>query len=142
MCCRSLFHDSLSHSTALTYRTTPSIWYDCLTVSSLYPTPIPSGDCIHTVKPYFGVGVNSALEDVMVLNSALERLLYLSTALSYPALPCLTLPCPASHWNASYAIYLINLIFCTISSYAVAKITFLLQWKNIPPSAPAIQKLL
>lgn len=33
-----------------------------------------TGDCIHTVKPYFGVGVNSALEDVIVLDSALERL--------------------------------------------------------------------
>jgi len=31
------------------------------------------GDCIHTVKPYFGQGVNSAFEDVIVLNKALDN---------------------------------------------------------------------
>jgi len=31
------------------------------------------GDAIHTVKPYFGLGVNSALEDVLSLRDALER---------------------------------------------------------------------
>ena len=31
------------------------------------------GDCIHSVKPYFGQGVNSAFEDVIVLNKALEN---------------------------------------------------------------------
>jgi hypothetical protein len=30
------------------------------------------GDAIHTVKPYFGLGVNSALEDVSALRRALE----------------------------------------------------------------------
>jgi 2-polyprenyl-6-methoxyphenol hydroxylase-like FAD-dependent oxidoreductase len=30
------------------------------------------GDCIHTVKPYFGIGVNSGFEDVMVLDDALN----------------------------------------------------------------------
>ena len=30
------------------------------------------GDSIHTVKPYFGVGLNSALEDVVTLNAALN----------------------------------------------------------------------
>eukprot|EP00472_Partenskyella_glossopodia_P005191 CAMPEP_0197541010 /NCGR_PEP_ID=MMETSP1318-20131121/66921_1 /TAXON_ID=552666 /ORGANISM="Partenskyella glossopodia, Strain RCC365" /LENGTH=374 /DNA_ID=CAMNT_0043100135 /DNA_START=743 /DNA_END=1867 /DNA_ORIENTATION=+ len=30
------------------------------------------GDAIHTVKPYFGLGVNSAFEDVMELNKALD----------------------------------------------------------------------
>ena len=29
------------------------------------------GDAIHTVKPYFGLGVNSALEDVLALRAAL-----------------------------------------------------------------------
>ena len=31
------------------------------------------GDCIHTVKPYFGQGVNSCFEDVRVLDQALEK---------------------------------------------------------------------
>lgn len=31
-----------------------------------------SGDCIHTVKPYFGLGANSALEDVKVLSECLD----------------------------------------------------------------------
>lgn len=31
------------------------------------------GDSIHTVKPYFGLGVNSALEDVTVLDDCLTR---------------------------------------------------------------------
>lgn len=31
------------------------------------------GDAIHTVKPYFGLGVNSAFEDVCVLNEELDR---------------------------------------------------------------------
>ena len=30
------------------------------------------GDCAHTVKPYFGLGANSALEDVSVLGDILE----------------------------------------------------------------------
>mmetsp|Transcript_37247 Transcript_37247/g.105094 ORF Transcript_37247/g.105094 Transcript_37247/m.105094 type:complete len:458 (+) Transcript_37247:47-1420(+) len=30
------------------------------------------GDCIHTVKPYFGMGVNSAFEDVAVLQRSLR----------------------------------------------------------------------
>jgi kynurenine 3-monooxygenase len=30
------------------------------------------GDAIHTVKPYFGLGVNSAFEDVVVLGQSLE----------------------------------------------------------------------
>eukprot|EP00548_Thalassiothrix_antarctica_P012517 CAMPEP_0194159742 /NCGR_PEP_ID=MMETSP0152-20130528/78007_1 /TAXON_ID=1049557 /ORGANISM="Thalassiothrix antarctica, Strain L6-D1" /LENGTH=618 /DNA_ID=CAMNT_0038869357 /DNA_START=189 /DNA_END=2045 /DNA_ORIENTATION=+ len=31
------------------------------------------GDAIHTVKPYFGLGVNSALEDVLALRAALDE---------------------------------------------------------------------
>lgn len=31
------------------------------------------GDSIHTVKPYFGLGLNSALEDVVSLNKALDN---------------------------------------------------------------------
>ena len=31
------------------------------------------GDAIHTVKPYFGLGVNSALEDVIALRTALDE---------------------------------------------------------------------
>ncbi|GAB5037954.1 fad dependent oxidoreductase [Nannochloropsis oceanica] len=31
------------------------------------------GDCIHSVKPYFGLGLNSALEDVMSLDRCLEE---------------------------------------------------------------------
>ena len=31
------------------------------------------GDSIHTVKPYFGVGLNSAFEDVITLDAALEE---------------------------------------------------------------------
>lgn len=31
------------------------------------------GDSIHTVKPYFGMGVNSAFEDILILDNALER---------------------------------------------------------------------
>ena len=31
------------------------------------------GDSIHTVKPYFGLGVNSALEDVCVLDACLDE---------------------------------------------------------------------
>jgi kynurenine 3-monooxygenase len=30
------------------------------------------GDCAHTVKPYFGLGANSALEDVSILSDCLE----------------------------------------------------------------------
>ena len=30
------------------------------------------GDCAHTVKPYFGLGANSALEDVKVLEEAID----------------------------------------------------------------------
>ncbi|GAX74395.1 hypothetical protein CEUSTIGMA_g1843.t1 [Chlamydomonas eustigma] len=35
-------------------------------------TSVLVGDTIHTVKPYFGQGVNSALEDVQVLSKALD----------------------------------------------------------------------
>ena len=31
------------------------------------------GDAIHTVKPYFGMGVNSAFEDVTVLEECIEN---------------------------------------------------------------------
>lgn len=31
------------------------------------------GDCIHTVKPYFGMGVNSAFEDVMALQRCIKE---------------------------------------------------------------------
>lgn len=31
------------------------------------------GDCIHTVKPFFGLGVNVALEDVTALDKCLEK---------------------------------------------------------------------
>lgn len=31
------------------------------------------GDCAHTVKPYFGLGANSALEDVQVLSDVLDE---------------------------------------------------------------------
>jgi 2-polyprenyl-6-methoxyphenol hydroxylase-like FAD-dependent oxidoreductase len=31
------------------------------------------GDSVHTVKPYFGFGVNAALEDALVLQQALRR---------------------------------------------------------------------
>lgn len=31
------------------------------------------GDCIHSVKPYFGLGLNSALEDVMALDKCLSE---------------------------------------------------------------------
>ena len=31
------------------------------------------GDAIHTVKPYFGLGVNSAFEDIISLQSALNK---------------------------------------------------------------------
>lgn len=31
------------------------------------------GDCAHTVKPYFGMGANSALEDVLKLGAAIDR---------------------------------------------------------------------
>ena len=31
------------------------------------------GDCIHTVKPFFGLGVNSGLEDVFVLQKSLQK---------------------------------------------------------------------
>jgi len=30
------------------------------------------GDCIHTVKPYFGLGANSALEDVSIFSDILD----------------------------------------------------------------------
>jgi hypothetical protein len=30
------------------------------------------GDCIHTVKPYFGLGANSALEDVKIFEQSLD----------------------------------------------------------------------
>jgi kynurenine 3-monooxygenase len=36
-------------------------------------TTVLIGDAIHTVKPFFGLGVNSAMEDVIALDSALER---------------------------------------------------------------------
>ena len=32
-----------------------------------------SGDAIHCVKPYFGQGVNCAIEDIMVLDRCLEQ---------------------------------------------------------------------
>ena len=51
----------------------PSISFPSLSAHLLSNCSLFVGDCIHTVKPYFGVGVNSALEDVMVLNSALNR---------------------------------------------------------------------
>ncbi|KAJ1409962.1 hypothetical protein B484DRAFT_413897 [Ochromonadaceae sp. CCMP2298] len=35
-------------------------------------TAVLVGDAIHTVKPYFGLGVNSALEDVLVLREAMK----------------------------------------------------------------------
>jgi len=31
------------------------------------------GDCAHTVKPYFGLGANSALEDVQILGDCIEE---------------------------------------------------------------------
>jgi kynurenine 3-monooxygenase len=31
------------------------------------------GDCAHTVKPYFGLGANSALEDVKILSDAIDE---------------------------------------------------------------------
>jgi len=31
------------------------------------------GDCVHTVKPYFGLGANSALEDVQILGDILSN---------------------------------------------------------------------
>lgn len=31
------------------------------------------GDCVHTVKPFFGLGVNSAFEDVLALDAALNK---------------------------------------------------------------------
>jgi kynurenine 3-monooxygenase len=31
------------------------------------------GDCAHTVKPYFGLGANSALEDVQILSDVLDE---------------------------------------------------------------------
>ena len=31
------------------------------------------GDCAHTVKPYFGLGANSALEDVKILEDAIDE---------------------------------------------------------------------
>ena len=31
------------------------------------------GDAVHTVKPYFGLGANSALEDVIKLSHSLDR---------------------------------------------------------------------
>ncbi|GAX27409.1 hypothetical protein FisN_23Hh131 [Fistulifera solaris] len=31
------------------------------------------GDCVHTVKPYFGLGANSALEDVRILGQAIDK---------------------------------------------------------------------
>ena len=31
------------------------------------------GDAVHTVKPYFGLGANSALEDVMKLSSCIDK---------------------------------------------------------------------
>jgi kynurenine 3-monooxygenase len=33
-----------------------------------------SGDCIHTVKPYFGLGANSALEDVKILSDVIDSI--------------------------------------------------------------------
>ena len=32
------------------------------------------GDCVHTVKPYFGLGANTALEDVKVLSQIIESI--------------------------------------------------------------------
>lgn len=32
------------------------------------------GDCVHTVKPYFGLGANTALEDVKILSEILESI--------------------------------------------------------------------
>lgn len=31
------------------------------------------GDCAHTVKPYFGLGANSALEDVQILGNCIDK---------------------------------------------------------------------
>ena len=36
-------------------------------------TTVLLGDAVHTVKPYFGLGANSALEDVVQLSEALDR---------------------------------------------------------------------
>jgi len=41
------------------------------------------GDCAHTVKPYFGLGANSALEDVMFLEQALENTSTIPEAVRY-----------------------------------------------------------
>ena len=35
-------------------------------------TTVLLGDAVHTVKPYFGLGANSALEDVISLSTALD----------------------------------------------------------------------
>mmetsp|Transcript_24937 Transcript_24937/g.49832 ORF Transcript_24937/g.49832 Transcript_24937/m.49832 type:complete len:610 (+) Transcript_24937:64-1893(+) len=32
------------------------------------------GDCVHTVKPYFGLGANTALEDVKILSQIIESI--------------------------------------------------------------------
>lgn len=37
------------------------------------PRTVILGDCAHTVKPYFGLGANSALEDVLLLKQSLEQ---------------------------------------------------------------------
>jgi kynurenine 3-monooxygenase len=40
------------------------------------------GDCIHTVKPYYGLGANTALEDVMILSDILNSTPDLSRSLN------------------------------------------------------------
>jgi len=40
------------------------------------------GDAIHTVKPYFGMGVNSCLEDVIILDNSMSERESLGAALS------------------------------------------------------------
>ena len=37
------------------------------------PRTVLIGDAIHTVKPYFGMGVNSALEDIFILGDCLKN---------------------------------------------------------------------
>jgi 2-polyprenyl-6-methoxyphenol hydroxylase-like FAD-dependent oxidoreductase len=45
------------------------------------------GDCIHTVKPYYGLGANTALEDVKILSSILESIPDLSDKNIYQVPP-------------------------------------------------------
>jgi len=50
----------------------PSFSY-CGPVLHMGPHAVLLGDTIKTIKPYFGLGVNSAFEDVMILNDCLEE---------------------------------------------------------------------